>query len=276
MADQTLVSRHHAESVHDNTGYRVLNGPELLQYRRDGFLRILKLSPPDAIAEVRAILDSVYAKHGREYGSIDGLLHLAPELKMTQVFGSCLAIAKQILGRTTMYACDNGLYKEPHGKHGTPWHQDGAFHGKYFPNNTVAFWVPLQDVTMENGCMHYIPLRKRQILLPHRPYYPNDYRSATTDGVDSTLAVVCPIHAGDAMIHGPLTLHSALANRTDSIRRTWLLTFRPWGKWGFFAPSRLVHRARVIQNRLIWHMRIDAKAIRPLPHESIDGGEENN
>jgi hypothetical protein len=78
------------------------------------------------------------------------------------------------------------------------------------------------------------------------------------------------------MIHGPLTLHSALANSTDSIRRTWLLTFRPWGKWGFFAPSRLVHRARVIQNRLIWHMRIDAKAIRPLPHESIDGGEENN
>ena len=142
MADQTLVSRHHAESVHDNTGYRVLNGPELLQYRRDGFLRILKLSPPDAIAEVRAILDSVYAKHGREYGSIDGLLHLAPELKMTQVFGSCRNCQIDI-GSHDHVCLRNGLYKESHGKHSTPWHQDGAFHGKSFPNNPVAFWVPL-------------------------------------------------------------------------------------------------------------------------------------
>jgi hypothetical protein len=109
--------------------------------------------------------------------------------------------------------------------------------------------------------MHYIPLRKGQILLPHRPYYPNDYRSATTDVVDSILAVVCPIQTGDAMIYGPMTMHFALANNTDSIRRTWLLTSRPWGKWGFFAPSRLVHRARIIQNRLLWHMRTDAKGI---------------
>jgi hypothetical protein len=79
---------------------------------------------------------------GREYGSIENLLALAPELRTTTVFRACVAIAKQVMGRTTMYACDNGLYKEPRGKHGTPWHQDGAFHGKYFPNNTLAFWIP--------------------------------------------------------------------------------------------------------------------------------------
>jgi hypothetical protein len=242
-------------NLHNKHGHRVLTSHELARYKLQGFLSIPAVASVAQINEVRRILDDVYAAHGRQCGSIDNILSLAPELRTTAVFGSCLAIAKQILGRTTMYACDNGLYKEPHGKHGTPWHQDGAFHGKYLPNNTVAFWVPLQDVTLENGCMHYLPLQKGQILLPHRPYYPNDYRSATTDGVDATFAVACPLHAGDAAVHGPLTLHSAQANSTDFTRRTWLLTFRPWGKWGYFAPSRLLHRVQVIRDRVIWRLK---------------------
>ena len=51
------------------------------------------------------------------------------------------------------------------------------------------------------------------ILLPHRPYYPNDWHSMMTDHADATHAIVCPLHAGDAVIHGPLTLHAASANR---------------------------------------------------------------
>lgn len=237
-------------AAYDKKNRRILTRQELAQFTEQGFLLIRALAPTNDIAEVRSILDRLYARHGLEYGSIDNLLRLAPELKATALFSSCMAIAKQISGRTTMYACDNGLYKEPHGKHGTPWHQDGAFHGKYFPNNTIAFWVPLQDATLENGCLHYIPLQKRQILLPHHPYYPNDYRSAMTDYADPSQAIACPLEAGDATIHGPLTLHSALANSTDSIRRTWLLTFRPWGQWGFLAPSRLLQRARLIRDRL--------------------------
>jgi ectoine hydroxylase-related dioxygenase (phytanoyl-CoA dioxygenase family) len=232
---------------------RTLSQHELNQYSQQGFLSISGVTTATDVADVRSILDRLYKQHGREHGSIANLVRLAPELQNTSLFQSCLAIARQILGRTTMYAGDNSLYKEPHGKHGTPWHQDGAFHGKYFPNNTVAFWIPLQEATLENGCLHYIPLEKRQILLPHRPYYPNDRGSMMTDPVNPAKAVVCPLRIGDATIHGPLTLHSALANSTDFIRRTWLLTFRPWGKWGFFAPSRLLHRARLLCDRLISH-----------------------
>jgi ectoine hydroxylase-related dioxygenase (phytanoyl-CoA dioxygenase family) len=231
-----------------------LDTEELTRYKHDGFLSIAGVASVSDVLEVRGMIDDLYARHGRTCGAIDHLLHLAPQLRHTRVFGSCLAIAKQLLGRTTMYAHDGGLYKEPHGKHGTPWHQDGAFHGKYFPNHTVAFWIPLQDVTAENGCMQYIPLEKRQILLPHRPYYSNDYGSMTTDAADESRAVACPVHMGDATVHGPLTLHFAFRNSTDSIRRTWLLTFRPWGKWGFFAPSRFIHRLSNIRNRVLYRM----------------------
>ena len=51
------------------------------------------------------------------------------------------------------------------------------------------------------------------------------------------------------MIHGALTLHTAHANRSASIRRVWTLTFRPWGRLGGVAPARLFHVARVDCNR---------------------------
>lgn len=229
----------------------ILSSRELAQFKQQGFLKIEACVYPDDILEVRRIIDSLYASHQKVCGAIGGLLSLNLKLKDTTTYRSCLAIAKQILGRSTMYAGDVGLYKEPHGKHGTPWHQDGAFHGKYFPNNTIVFWIPFQDVSWENGCMHYIPLVKGQILLPHRRYYLNDYGSLMTDGVDAAGEVVCPLHVGGVTIHGPLTLHSAMVNSTDSIRRTWTLTFRPWGRWGFFAPSRLLHRVRAIRDRLL-------------------------
>ena len=229
---------------------RTLSSAQCIQFHRDGFLAVHDAWSQAAVTEVRHLIDGLYQSVGRDFGALPNLARLRPQLRETAVFRTCLAIAQQLLGRTTRYVCDNALYKEPHGTHGTPWHQDGAFHGKYFPNNTLAFWVPLQDVTPENGCMQYIPLPQYPVLLPHRPYYPNDRDSMMTDYADVSQAIVCPLRTGDAVIHGPLTLHAASANQTDDIRRTWLLTFRPWGKWGALAPSRWVQRACLIRNAL--------------------------
>lgn len=232
-------------------GLRIVSPYEQGQFHQQGFLRITDLVPQSSIADVRTILDRLYANHRREHGSIENPLQLAPELRRSLVFRTALGIAKQLLGITAMYACDCALYKEPHGLHGTPWHQDRAFHGRFFPNNIIAFWIPLQDATTDNGCLHYIPTRPGQALLPHRPYYPNDYSSMMTDCVDPNQAVVCPVQAGGATVHGPLTLHSALPNRTSFIRRTWLLTFRPLGRLGFLAPSHIRQQATLFARDLI-------------------------
>jgi hypothetical protein len=249
---------------------RALEPLDCLAFHRDGFLAIEQAWSPDAVREVRDIVDGLYQTGGQECGALGHLVKRAPHLRDTIIFRTCLTMAKQLLGRTTRFACDNALYKEPHGAHGTPWHQDGAFHGRYFPNNTLGFWVPLVDVTPENGCMRYIPLEQYQILLPHHPYYPNDTSSMMTDHVDPTQAIVCPIRAGGVLMHGPLTLHAASANQTDAIRRTWLLTFRPWGTWGCLAPSRLLQRARLIRNRFHYrHSRGDQEYERPRRQGSL-------
>jgi hypothetical protein len=61
-----------------------------------------------------------------------------------------------------------------------------------------------------------------------------------TDHVDPSNAVACPLSLGEASVHGPLTLHMALFNSKDFIRRAWTLTFTPWGEWGFLTPHALV------------------------------------
>jgi hypothetical protein len=246
MSDKAVA----ALSVNDR---RILSSGEVTTFRQQGFLKITTFAQSIDIAHVQAIIDDLYSQEGREIGPQDNLLHRAPELRQSTVFQSCSSIAKQLLGRTTRYAFDQALYKEPHGRNGTPWHQDGAFHGP-FANRTIGFWIPFQDVTAENGCLHFIPLREHPALLPHRPFYPNDYRSLMTDPVNVSQAVACPLSIGEASVHGPLTLHMALANSTDFIRRTWTLTFTPWGEWAFLTPRRLLNRVRGYKDR-IWTPR---------------------
>jgi ectoine hydroxylase-related dioxygenase (phytanoyl-CoA dioxygenase family) len=66
---------------------------------------------------------------------------------------------------------------------------------------------------------------------------------------DSRHAIVCPLSAGDVVTHGPLSLHAASINRTNDMRCTWLLRFRPWGLWGTLAPSLVVQRGRMMAHR---------------------------
>jgi hypothetical protein len=232
----------------ETSGPRLLTSQEVSTFKQQGFLRVSMLTQPGEIAWIGDVIDDLYANKGLTYGAMNTPSRLAPALRSTTVFRSCLAIARQLLGRTAMYGYDRALYKEAHGGLGSPWHQDAGFHGKYSLHNSIVFWVPLHDVTPENGCMQYIPLEPNQAVLPHEPYFPNDPSSLMTKYMDESKAVDCPLQAGGATIHGALTLHSAHVNTSDAPRRIWTLTYRPWGRWGVVVPARIVHVARALLN----------------------------
>ena len=242
----------------DTQTRRVLSGEAVAFFREQGFLRMTHVARVSEVAQVQRIIDGLYQQRGRAYGALRNPSSLAPALRNSPIYEACLAIAQQLLGRHTWAYCDQALYKEPRGRFGTPWHQDAAFHRKYSPNTTLIFWIPLQDVTPDNGCLHFIPIRPHQALLPHRPFYPNDDSSMMTDQVDPGETLACPLRMGEATIHGPLTPHMALPNVTSFVRRTWTITFAPWGKWGFLTPARISQRARLLRDRCMsqspkWH-----------------------
>jgi ectoine hydroxylase-related dioxygenase (phytanoyl-CoA dioxygenase family) len=116
----------------------------------------------------------------------------------------------------------------------TPWHQDIAYpvtSGKLDPARTIRvgcnFWMPLQDVTLESGCMQFVPSSNHAGVLPHRTVGgdPKVHTLEVDGPLDTSTAVACPIPAGGCTIHGPRTLHYTGPNNTANWRRAWILFF---------------------------------------------------
>ncbi len=101
----------------------------------------------------------------------------------------------------------------------TPPHQDGH----YFmlePNEALTFWIPLDIVDEENGCVRYIPGSHRQGLRPHTRSNTLGF-SQHIDGYDEAdraREVAMPAVPGDMLVHHSLTIHRASPNRSDRHR----------------------------------------------------------
>jgi ectoine hydroxylase-related dioxygenase (phytanoyl-CoA dioxygenase family) len=237
----------------------LLTRSQLEQFSRDGFLALPSLLQPSDIHEARALLDPLFARYQelpseitRDVGSatagdssvrsaeINRPTLLDGRLKQSRVFRNCRAIAAQVIGPTAAYAFDHAIYKAPNNQSETPWHQDHAYTGQRRPFRTVHFWVPLQDVSLENGCMHFLPSSHRQGFRQHARKM-NEHVLAAAD-IDPANAIVCPLPIGGMTMHSPLTLHYTGPNRTSVVRGAWILHFGPWGRAAKFSPLRLAER----------------------------------
>ncbi|MDG2286399.1 MAG: phytanoyl-CoA dioxygenase family protein [Alphaproteobacteria bacterium] len=113
-----------------------------------------------------------------------------------------------------------GLYKPPHTGGMIGWHQDK----RYFEvegERTVSVWLALDDATVENGCMWYLP-RGHDRMLEHRQLWDTDEKKGfyfAIDGMEDDLAEPAPVPAGGFAIHHCLTPRKSLRNETDLPRR---------------------------------------------------------
>jgi ectoine hydroxylase-related dioxygenase (phytanoyl-CoA dioxygenase family) len=94
--------------------------------------------------------------------------------------------------------------------------------------------MPLQQATVENGCMQFIPGSHKLEVLPHHSigHDPRVHGLEVDDvpEVDEERAVACPLPPGGATFHASRTLHYAGANKSDQPRRAYIL--------GFGAPAK--------------------------------------
>ena len=113
----------------------------------------------------------------------------------------------------------------------TPWHQDKAYWGYGFEPHKCNFWMPLEDATVESGCLHYIPGSHAHPgqhgfdVVEHQPIN-NDPRihgmEVTASGAscfDMDSAIAAPVRAGGIVIHFPRSMHYAGPNLTTHDRR---------------------------------------------------------
>jgi hypothetical protein len=179
---------------------------------------------------------------------INQAIELEPELEASLTFRRCRELAAVLLGQPVEYRFDHAIYKPAFNGCATAWHQDEAY--TLDPSLVTAhFWVPLHEVSVERGCMQFIPgSHREQIRRHHRLQHLRHAHALEADDVDTSRAVACPLRAGDATVHVPRTLHYTGPNATPLPRLAWSLEFGPRRP----LPGRLAAKAR-----LVWRRRPD-------------------
>ena len=150
---------------------------------------------------------------------------LVPALKAAVYHKRAMALMHQLLGDDLELDFDMLIDKAPHSNTATPWHQDCAYWIDLPDKRAASIWLALDEATIENGCMWYVPGSHNGPVRPHR--------SAGARGgalfceADESEGVAVPLRPGCAVVHDGATLHYARGNSTDGHRRAFILNYRP-------------------------------------------------
>ena len=108
------------------------------------------------------------------------------------------------------------------------WHQDYSDWVRTKPLAHLTCFIALDDMTLENGCLQYVPGSHRWPLLP---------RGALASDMDAVLELLSDdqrsafkpaaveLKAGEASFHHPMTVHGSHPNISDQPRRAAVVNF---------------------------------------------------
>ena len=123
---------------------------------------------------------------------------------------------------------DQALVKEP-------WANPTGFHldvprWSFSSPHAISLWVALDDATMQNGCMGYLP-GSHKAENYERAGLEQDLAALFTARPDLAAIdpVFCPLRAGGAAFHNGLTAHGAGPNMTRGRRRAMTMQMMPDG-----------------------------------------------
>lgn len=210
-------------------------------FQTHGFAVVEDLASPKDVAALNAayqdLLDGRIAcgEHDRQLGGITRQI-LMPHLYHTAFADNeTLRKASRIAARLINHDSpalffSMAIYKPPGHPHETPWHQDMAYAGQpvapageILPNDTIVqFWLALDDVDENMGCMEFVPGAHERPMPEHYVASGNPEADdrllamvAPERDLDLSTAVACPLKAGSATVHGYATPHYTGPNRSQ-------------------------------------------------------------
>jgi very-short-patch-repair endonuclease len=217
-----------------------LSEAQRVAYEDHGFVTGIPLLNAEQVEALRAEIDAFWAPdhEGRAFwyeyraNAADDpkrrLLHASGQWRVRPGFHDLIfhpaiaSLARQLLGGAPRLLHDQ-LFCKP-ARHGgiVAWHQDYSYWTYSQPMAHATFWIALDDATIENGCLHYVPGSHRWGLLPI---------TGLTEAMESIEAVLSaeqrrafkpvPVElpAGHMAIHHPLMVHGSYANDSARPRR---------------------------------------------------------
>ena len=173
----------------DGPRYHV-TAEEQERFRRDGYVHLGGVLSDEELAEIAATYDRFlrreiavpgkdlcdmsgdYTRSFEQYSIVNVML---PRRYHTAWQGNvyeqrAASIAEQLHGPGMTLDYDQLLAKRPRKTDAVfEWHQDQAYWPVFADSRTATLWLAIDDSTLANGCMRFVPGSHLQPLRAHRP-----------------------------------------------------------------------------------------------------------
>lgn len=122
-----------------------------------------------------------------------------------------IEFASALMGFPVEFWYDQLLAKPAATSVPTEWHQDEAYWGRHLDDAGITCWMPLHDVDVDSGCMHFVDRGHLDGVLEHRrpEHIQSDLLRCEPD---TSRTIACPIRLGSVTFHHGKTPHMTTAN----------------------------------------------------------------
>lgn len=223
-----------------------LSQDQIDQYRDQGFIVIDGFLEAEELESWRSATDAAVAQ--RLANNPENSNQRDPDAFYAQVFTQCQRLAyshdgmkalifDERLGQVAAGLAgvdgiriwhDQALIKPPYGNP-TGFHLDDPF-WSFYSEDAISIWIALDDATVENGCLWYLPGTHRRARFELTPIDENlggifkaypEWRQVE--------AIPAACSAGSVVFHNGLIAHGAGANMTPRARRAMTCAYMPDG-----------------------------------------------
>ncbi|MGI8793937.1 MAG: phytanoyl-CoA dioxygenase family protein [Acidimicrobiales bacterium] len=250
----TILERRHGDTYQ-------LTSDEVERFVRDGYVHLKGVLSEDEVAEIEVTYDrflrqeirvdgkdfcDMAGDYGREVDDFSIVNVMLPRKyhepwKDNIYERRAASIAARLCGPGMELDYDQLLAKRPFKEDAVfAWHQDMAYWIETRDTRTATCWLAVDDSTVDNGCMRFVPGSHHEPIRPHRPLHEDRSISHTlcTDVDDSVDQIRDqPISRGDITVHNERVLHGSGGNSTEGWRRAYVVAFR---------TSKTVERERAL------------------------------
>jgi len=238
----------------------ILTPAQIQSYLENGYLHIPALLTQEELLHFEPVyqklLEGKVQGVKNDYADSDGISKPVQDFKAPSVmqpskycpelielgkpyYNRSVSIAQQLEGTDMNFEYDRIIAKKPEREDAEfKFHQD-----KYYckiscaveteDDRALTMFLALDDTTLENGCIQYVPGSHRgKIARKHVPVYDDQHSQqlmVTQTLVDESKEKIVPVplKRGDAVVHHHYTVHGSGGNSTKGWRRSFLLGFRP-------------------------------------------------
>jgi ectoine hydroxylase-related dioxygenase (phytanoyl-CoA dioxygenase family) len=209
-----------------------LTKEQIEAFNRDGYLAGIRIFDKEEADDIRRYFDDLLAKTLAAGG--DSYSISTAHLRYGRVYDiltdpRIVARVKDLLGEDVIAWGSHFFCKMPGDGKRVSWHQDSSY-WPLTPSMAVTVWLAIDDATVENACMRYIPGTHRAGHLTYT-LSENDEANVLNQTVSGAESFGEPVNvelkAGEISIHSDLLLHGSEANESNKRRCGLTLRYCP-------------------------------------------------